>query len=534
MDRNLVYRYPSARRVVFGAKGMVATSQPLAAQAGLEMIKAGGNAADAAVAAAAVLTVVEPMSNGVGGDAFALVWSRGKLHGLNSSGRSPALLNAEAVREQGLTEMPRFGWLTVTVPGIPAAWAELSEKFGRLPLSQVLEPAVAYAKEGYPVSPVISYNWERFRREFFKDLGAEKYSALWETFFPGRKAPEPGEMVRLPDLAETLKELGDTKCESFYRGPLAEQIDRFSRESGGLLRRSDLERHVSDWVKPISVRYRDCEVSEIPPNGHGIVALMSLNLLSGFPMESRDSALSVHRMIESLKLAYEDGREYVGDPAFMKVPAESLLSEKYAAERRALIGEEAILPKPGTPEKGGTVYLCAADAEGNMVSYIQSSYCSFGSGLVVPGTGISLQNRGMNFSMNPDSGNFVGPGKRSYHTIIPAFLTKGGVPIGPFGVMGGFMQPQGHLQVVTNTVDFGLNAQQALDAPRWRWTGGKKIEVERDFPADVVQELADRGHEVSVAYDPTEFGRGQIIWRNADGVLTGGSEPRADGCVAAW
>ncbi|MVB09995.1 Glutathione hydrolase-like YwrD proenzyme [Caprobacter fermentans] len=534
MDRNELYRYSSTRKVVFGTKGMVATSQPLAAQAGLDILKKGGNAVDAAVAAAAVLTVTEPMSNGIGGDAFALVWTKGRLHGLNSSGRSPALLNAEAVRERGCEEVPRFGWLPVTVPGVPAAWAKLSGTFGKLPLAQTLEPAACYAEEGFPVAPVTAFNWKRFERGSLEALKRTEYAPLHLAFFPEGRAPRAGERFRLPELAATLRELAETGCGSFYHGRLAEKIDRFSQETGGLLRKSDLEQHSSDWVDPISVRYRGYEVSEIPPNGHGIVALMALNLLKGFPMESRDSALCIHRMIESLKLAYEDGREFVSDPATMKVSPEALLSELYAEERRGLIGDRAILPKAGQPEKGGTVYLCTADGEGNMVSYIQSSYCAFGSGLVVPGTGISLQNRGMNFSMNPESGNFIGPEKRSYHTIIPAFLAKNGVPVGPFGVMGGFMQPQGHLQVVTNTVDFGLNAQQSLDAPRWRWLGGKKVEVERDFPDHLVRELSERGHEVSIAAEPTEFGRGQIIWRDQDGVLTGGSESRADGQVAAW
>lgn len=534
MDRNLSYRYPSTRKVVFGTKGMVATSQPLAAQAGLDILKQGGNAVDAAVAAAAMLAVTEPMSNGVGGDAFALVWSGGRLHGLNSSGRSPALLSAEAVRSRGFSEVPRFGWLTVTVPGIPAAWAELSKTFGRLPLTRTLEPAVACAEDGWPVAPVTAASWKRFEKEFLSGLAGPEYAPLRDTFFPSGRSPLAGELFRLPELAETLKELAATGCESFYRGGLAEKIDRFSRATGGLLRKSDLERHSSDWVRPLHVLYRGYEISELPPNGHGIVALMALNLLKGFPMESRDSALCIHRMIESLKLAYEDGKAYVGDPAAMKVSAENLLSESYAEERRSLIGGRAILPRAGQPEKGGTVYLCTADAEGNMVSYIQSSYCSFGSGLVVPGTGISLQNRGMNFSMDPESGNFIGPGKRSYHTIIPAFLSKDGVPVGPFGVMGGFMQPQGHLQVVTNTVDFGLNAQQSLDAPRWRWTGGKRIEVEPEFPPYLVRELADRGHEISISTVTDDFGRGHIIWRNSQGVFTGGSESRADGQVAAW
>lgn len=534
MDQNAIYRYSSTRKVVFGSKGMVATSQPLAAQAGLDILKRGGNAADAAVAAAAALTVTEPMSNGIGGDAFALVWSKGKLYGLNASGRSPALLSAETVHGRGYGKIPRFGWLNVTVPGVPDAWAELSKNFGALPLTKTLEPAVEYAESGYPVAPVTATNWKRFEKSFLGQLSGEEYAGLRGLFFPNGCAPRAGERIQMTDLAKTLKELAITGCESFYRGALAEKIDRFSCGTNGLLRKSDLERHVSSWVRPISTGYRGYEVSEIPPNGHGIVALMALNLLKGFSMKSRDDALTIHRMIESLKLAYEDGMAYVSDPRTMKVSVESLLSEAYADRRRGLIGESAILPKAGQPEKGGTVYLCTADEAGNMVSYIQSSYCAFGSGLVVPGTGISLQNRGMNFSMDPQSGNFVGPGKRSYHTIIPAFLSKEGKPVGPFGVMGGFMQPQGHLQVVTNTVDFGLNAQQSLDAPRWRWLGGKKVEVERDFPDALVQELRDRGHEVGIAADPSEFGRGQVIWRNADGVYTGGSESRADGLVAAW
>lgn len=528
------YDYPSRRSVVYGKKGMVCTSQPLAAQTGLDIIKRGGNAVDAAIATAACMTVLEPTSNGIGSDAFALVWTKGELHGLNASGRSPMAITAEEVKKQGYTEMPKRGWIPVMVPGAPSAWAELSEKFGRLPLEKVLESAITYAREGYPVSPVTSKIWNTSYREFSETLTEECFRSWFETFAPDGHAPQPGEIWRSEAHAKTLEMIAQTHAKAFYRGELADQIDEFSRKTGGYLRRSDLENYWCEWVKPIHINYRGYDVCEIPPNGDGIIALMALNILKGYSFAERDNADTVHKQLEAMKLAFADGNRYVADLDYMKAPVETLLSDEYADGRRALIGEQALTPEPGNPFRGGTIYLCTADGEGNMVSYIQSNYMGFGSGIVIPGTGIALQNRGANFTLDETMENCLGPGKKSLHTIIPGFLMKDGKAVGPFGVMGGFMQPQGHVQVIMNTVDFLMNPQDALNAPRWQWIGGKKIQVEKTFPAGIVEELKKRGHEMEVLESSLSFGRGQIIWRDENDVLCGATEPRADGTVAAW
>lgn len=531
-------RYPSRRSLVYGAKGMVCTSQPLAAQAGLDILKRGGNAVDAAVAAAACLTVVEPTSNGVGGDAFAIVWSKGKLYGLNASGPAPALADPEALRAKGYTKMPRRGWNAVTVPGIPSAWSALAGRFGKLPFEQLFEPAISYAEEGYPVSPVVSLLWERGARLFSSaqvagELTPEEQRAWFAMFAPDGRAPKAGELWKAPDLAQTLRLLAQSRCSEFYHGTLAERIDAFSKQHSGALRAADLGAFSPEWVEPLSVHYRGYDVWELPPNGHGLVVLMTLNLLKQFEFGEKEEIQTIHRQLEAMKIAYADGQRYIAEPSAMQVTAEQLLSEEYARRRAALIGETALEPFPGDPNCGGTVYLCTADAEGNMVSYIQSNYNGFGSGLVVPGTGISLHNRGYNFSLDPNSDNCLAPGKRPYHTIIPGFLTQNGKAVGPFGVMGAFMQPQGHVQVIANLIDFGLNPQEALDAPRWQWTGGKAIELEPGFPSSVLQELERKGHSVSIAEESIRFGRGQMIFRNEDAYV-GASEPRADGLVAAW
>lgn len=528
--------YPSTRHVVYGTKGMVCTSQPLAAQAGLDILKQGGNAIDAAVATAACLTVLEPTSNGLGSDAFALVWieKEQKLYGLNASGLSPMGVSLEEFRSKYGNEVPKRGWAPVTVPGAPGAWAALNEKYGRLSMAEELAPAIGYAQNGYPVSPVISRLWEKSYQEFSKTFQDACFDNWFTTFAPKGRAPKAGEVVTLPDHAKTLNELAQTNCESFYRGALAEKIDTFSRETGGYLRKEDLAQFHAEWVEPISTNYRGYTVSEIPPNGHGIVVLMALNILEGFQFTQRDTAESIHKQIEAMKLAFTDGKRYIADPRFMRVTPEQMLSKEYAAKRRALIGEQALTPEAGDPSCGGTVYLCTADGEGNMVSFIQSNYMGFGSGIVVPGTGIALQNRGNNFSLDPNSENCLAPGKKSYHTIIPGFLSKDGKAIGPFGVMGGFMQPQGQVQVVMNTIDFMMNPQEALDAPRWQWVGDKNIEVEQSFPAWITESLVRAGHNVKVLPESLTMGRGQIIWRNDEGVLVGATEPRTDGTVAAW
>ncbi|MDO8320305.1 gamma-glutamyltransferase family protein [Rhodoferax sp.] len=529
----LNYPYASRRNVVYANRGMVATSQPLAAQAGLRVLQAGGNAMDAAVATAAALTVVEPTANGIGGDAFALVWHKGKLHGLNASGPAPQSLTLEKMTALGHTEVPKYGPLPITVPGTPAAWAALSERFGRLPLGTAMAGAIELAQDGFPVSPSVAFAWQQAFKLFKQQFKDAHFQSWFDTFAPER-APQAGEMWRSLAHAQTLQSIAESRADSFYRGAIAERICQFVQSAGGYLSPSDLADYRVDWCDPISVNYRGYDVWEIPPNGHGLVALMALNILQGFEFTDRDSLLTHHRQIEAIKLAFADGFAHIAEPAHMRVSVSDLLSAAYAKERQALIGARATLPLPGEPSRGGTVYLCTADKEGNMVSFIQSNYMGFGSGMVVPGTGISLHNRGNNFSLKADHPNCLAPGKRPYHTIIPGFLTKNGQAVGPFGVMGGFMQPQGHVQMVMNTVDFGLNPQAALDAPRWEWETANRVNIERSMPEHLYHGLARLGHEVSWSNNRIAFGRGQIIWRNAEGVLCGGTEPRTDGAVAAW
>ncbi|WP_083939150.1 gamma-glutamyltransferase family protein [Deinococcus apachensis] len=512
---------------------MVATSQPLAAQAGLSILQAGGNAVDAAIATAAALTVVEPTSNGIGGDLFALVWAGGELHGLNASGAAPAALTLDALPGG---EMPRHGWTPVTVPGAVRGWADLHVRFGRLPFADVLAPAIRYAREGYPLSPVLAAGWAR-ARGIYRSLNREVLEEWFRVFAPDNFTPAPGSLWRSEDHARTLELIAQTGGAAFYEGELAERIDAHARATGGLLRASDLAAHRSEWVKPIHARYGDHLVHEIPPNGQGIAALIALNVLNGMDLpDRRDDPDGLHLQIEAMKRGFHDAHTYVGDPRHVPVYVERLLGEANTASHRTYLGETAHDPATRAPSTGGTVYLAAADGEGGMVSLIQSNYMGFGSGVVVPGTGIALHNRGHNFHLDPAHPNALAPGKRPYHTIIPGFLSRvDGTPVGPFGVMGGFMQPQGHLQVVLNTVRYGMNPQQALDAPRWQWLSGKGVEVEHALGAGLARALAARGHEVRVQLDSGSFGRGQIIWRNPEtGVLEGGTESRTDGHVAVW
>ncbi|MDR6224725.1 gamma-glutamyltransferase family protein [Desmospora profundinema] len=528
------YPYPSQRRTVYAKNGVVATSQPLAAEAGLEVLRKGGNAVDAAVATAAALTVLEPTSNGIGGDAFALVWTGGNLYGLNASGPAPAALTPDLLKEAGRETMPAYGWLPVTVPGAPAAWAALVERWGKLPLTAVLEPAIRYAEEGYPLSPVLATFWSRAVRTAEQRWEGDWYREWFRVFAPEGRAPRAGEMWRSPGHGRTLRLIAETGAESFYRGELAERIDTYARATGGVLRAEDLADYRPEWVDPIHVSYRGHEVWEIPPNGQGLVTLLALQLLEEKGFAGRERIDTYHRQMEAIKLAFAIGRETITDPRKMEWTVEELLSDAFALKQRDRLGEEAREYRGVKPDVGGTVYLAAADGEGNMVSFIQSNYMGFGSGIVVPGTGIALQNRGHTFSLEPDHVNVLEPGKRTYHTIIPGFLTRGGEAVGPFGVMGGFMQPQGHLQVVSNLVDFHLNPQSALDAPRWCWTEGKTIQVEQGVPGWIVQGLLDRGHDIRVAPDAGLFGRGQMILRNEAGVLAAGTEPRTDGSAAAY
>ncbi len=529
---SLSYPYSSRRTVVYGRRGMVATSQPLAAQAGLEVLQQGGNAMDAAVATAAALTVVEPTSNGLGGDAFCLVWTEGGIHGLNASGPAPKGLTPEWIRSQGFKTMPAHGWGAVTVPGAPAAWQAMTRRFGRLSLEENLQPAIRLAEEGYPVSPTLAYFWDRAYARYTEILTAPEYQEWFRVFAPSGRAPRPGEVFYAPDHAKTLKRLARTDGDAFYRGEIAEAIATFARASGGTMTVEDLASFQPEWVTPLSVSYRDYDVWELPPNGQGLVALMALKMLD--LMKASDEEERTHQKIEAVKIAFADAFRYLADPSSMPWPVETLLQDGYIRERAHLIGDQAQIRTAGRPMPGGTVYLCTADDSGNMVSFIQSNYAGFGSGLVVPGTGIALQNRGHLFSLEEGHPNQLEPGKRPYHTIIPGFVTRHGKPIGPFGVMGGYMQPQGHAQVIANVLDRALNPQAALDAPRFYWAVDNQVKVEAHMPEEIIAGLRRRGHEVEVVPEFGPFGRGEIIWRRDDGVLMGATEPRADGQVAVW
>lgn len=512
-----------------GRRCAMATSQPLATLAGMEMIWAGGNAVDAALAMAIALTVVEPTSNGIGSDAFALVWD-GQLHGLNASGKSAASLHPQLF--EGLTAVPPLSWLAVTVAGAVSGWRSLSEKWGRLPFEQLFAPAIRYAEEGFPVSPETARAWKR-SEQFFLPLTAPEFQPLKSVFFAGDRAPKAGEIWGSPAHAQTLRAIAQSGGESFYRGELAEKIAAFAASTGGYLTQQDLADHQPEWVTPISTTYRDVTLWEIPPNGQGIAALMALNILEGFDLSRypRDSVESFHLQIEAMKLGFADAYRYVADPRYMEVAVEHLLDKGYASDRRSLISDRAIpLANPGLP-KGGTVYLCAADQD-LMVSFIQSNYEGFGSGILVPGTGIALHNRGSGFVVDPTHPNCVAPSKRPFHTIIPAFLTRNGQPLGPFGVMGAPMQPQGHVQVVVNMTDYGMNPQAALDAPRWRFLEGNFVLLEQAVLRHVASGLGDRGHAIQVSPEVGLFGKGQAVLRHGE-ALVAASEPRADGIAIA-
>ena len=534
------YAYPSRRNVVYARKAMACTSIPQGAQIGLDVMKAGGNAMDAAVAMAAAMPLLEPTSNGLGSDCFALVWleAEKKLYGLNASGVAPAALSAAMVREMGHQAMPKAGWIPTMVPGAPAGWAELNRRFGTKPLAQLFAPAISAAREGVPVQVNLEPMWEADARRIASAMEQDPapHAYWWERFMKPDGTPyRAGDVFRWEEYAQTLEELAATGCESYYRGPLMEKIVAFSQATGGYFCEDDFRNYKPEWVEPISTDYKGYTVCEIPPNGHGITVLMALNLLKGLELSGqKDCADTYHKILESIKLAFADTKTYVADPRYMRTRVEDLLSEEYAARRRALISEQALTPEAGDPSCGGTIYLCTADPQGNMVSFIQSNYTTFGAGVAIPGTGISLQNRGANFSLDEGSDNCLAGGKRSYHTIIPGFLMRDGEAVGPFGVMGAFMQPQGHVLVVVNTVDYHMNPQEAMDAPRIQWTGGKHIQLEREVPAHIAQELARRGHEVEIVNSNLHMGRGQIIWKTENGLYIGGTEPRCDGTVAAW
>ena len=534
------YRYSSRRNVVYARHAMACTSVPQGAQIGLEVMKAGGNAMDAAVAMAAAMPILEPTGNGLGSDCFALVWSEKdqKLYGLNASGVAPQAMSADVLTKRDYREMPRAGWLPTMVPGAPAGWAAINQRFGTKTLAELFTPAIDFARRGCPVAVNVEPQWakdsKRIAAAMEKDPSPHRY--WWKCFMKEDGTPyRAGDIFRWEEYACTLEELAATDCESYYRGAIMEKIVAFSRETGGYFSEEDFRTYTPEWVEPITADYKGYTVCEIPPNGHGITALMALNILKGLELSQvRECADTYHKILEAIKLAFADTKTYVADPRYMRTKASDMLSEQYAAKRRALITDKALMPEAGDPSCGGTIYLCTADPEGNMVSFIQSNYTMFGAGVAIPGTGISLQNRGANFSMDPSSDNYLEGGKKSYHTIIPGFLMKDGKAVGPFGVMGAFMQPQGHVLVAVNTIDYHMNPQECLDAPRIQWVGEKHIQLEREVPASIGKQLADMGHEVEILNTNTSMGRGQIIWRTENGLLVGGTEPRCDGTVAAW
>lgn len=543
----------ATRSEVIARHGMAATSHPLATQVALDVLKAGGSAVDAAIAANAALGLMEPTGNGIGGDLFAIVWDAQtqKLHGLNASGRSPLGLDRATVLAEvaklGRSTIPPRGLLPISVPGAVDGWFELHGKFGRLPMTEVLAPAIRYAREGFPVTEYIAYLWGHGVQAAQED---KLPGAFLHTFAPNGAAPRKGEIFRNPDLAATYELLATQGRDAFYRGPVAAKIDAFMREHGGWLRKVDFEKHTSTWVDPVSVNYRGYDVFELPPNGQGIAALQMLNILEGYDLAAMgfNSPDALHVMIEAKKLAFEDRAQFYADPEFSKIPLQGLLSKAYAAERRALIDPDRAgrTYDAGNPalHDGDTIYLCTADAAGNMVSLIQSNYRGMGSGIVVPGTGFGLQDRGEMFTLSEGHANDYAPGKRPFHTIIPAFVMKDGRPWLAFGVMGGSMQPQGHVQILVNLIDHGMNLQEAGDAARWQHLGstdyhtgkmrtGGTVQVETGITWATVRELQRRGH--AVTHGGGGFGGYQAIARDhGHGTWTGASESRKDGYAAGY
>jgi gamma-glutamyltranspeptidase/glutathione hydrolase len=531
MDLRSTHPYPSRRSAVL-ADNLVSASQPLAAQAGVAMLAQGGNAVDAAIATAITLTLVEPTGNGVGSDAFAIVWDGRDLHGLNASGRSPAEWSLD--RFSGCSEMPYRGWESVTVPGAVSAWVALSDQFGKLPFSDLFAPAIGYAENGFLVTPKIADLWQ-IAEQHLKDV-----PGFAEAFLPGGRAPRAGERFVNSALAQTFRSIAETKGKSFYDGPLAEAICAFAALHGAALSRDDMAAHQPDWCGTISKTFDTLELHEIPPNGQGIAALMAMGILSQTRIRELDAEdpLAYHIQIEAMKLALQDAEAFVADEDHMApVTTHDLLDDGYLAARAALIDESRAQDfKSGAPKNGGTVYLTAADASGMMVSFIQSNYAGFGSGVVVPGTGISLQNRGAGFSLNPDSPNCVGPNKRPFHTIIPGFLMGPDGPLMSFGVMGGPMQAQGHVQMVLRTQVWGQDPQMAADAPRWRITQGLGVACEDTVPETILKALRGLGHQITLEAPDNAFGFGgaQLICRLPEGGYAAGSDPRKDGLAVGF
>ncbi len=534
----------ATRSEVIAQNGMVCTSQPLATQAGLDVLKSGGNAIDAAIAANAMLGLVEPVSNGIGGDLFAIVWDAKtkKLYGLNASGRSPYDLKLEWLKAKGYKTIPSVGPLPVSVPGCVDGWFELNKRFGKMKMADILKPAIEYATNGFPVSELIAYYWQSNSRAL------QRFPGFKEIYMPGGKAPAKGEIFRNPFLAETLGKIAQGGRDAFYKGEIARRIVDYVREQGGFFSMKDFEDHASEWVDPVSVNYRGYDVWELPPNGQGIAALQILNIMENFDVKKMGfaSADYVHLFVEAKKIAFEDRARYYADPKFAKVPVKELISKEYAKKRADSLSmnRAARIVMPGKIEAGNTIYLTTADGEGNMVSFIQSNYRGMGSGMTPYRLGFILQDRGEMFTLEEGHANVYEPHKRPFHTIIPAFVTKDGKPFMSFGVMGGAMQPQGHVQIICNIIDFGMNLQEAGDAPRIQHSGsseptgekmtdGGLVFLESGFPYSTIRELMRRGH--TVQFDLGGYGGYQaIMWDDKNKVYYGASESRKDGQAAGY
>jgi len=524
--------YFSKKQNIYAKNGIVATSEGLASQAGLEILKRGGNAIDAAVATAAALTVVEPTSNGIGSDCFALVYFKDKLYGMNSSGYASKNISITKLQSLGHKKMPINGVIPITVPGTPKGWASLINRWGNLTLLEVLTPAINLARNGFIISETVGFYFERAIAAYKKRNTTPEYNHFFKVFTKNGVAYQAGDLFKSEYHAKTLEEIGKTNADSFYNGDLSKKIVSFMKKYDGFIDESDLKEYSSEFVEPITIDYKGYTICEIPPNGQGITALMALNLLKDDTL-TQGSIETVHKQIEAIKIAFSDTLKYVTDPKFMKLNPGFLLSDKYTSLRKKDISDKAKLHNPIEYQKAGTVYLATADKDGNMVSFIQSNYMGFGSGIVIDDTGIAMQNRGHTFSLDTNHHNKLEPRKRTYHTIIPGFIMKDNKAIGPFGVMGGFMQPQGHLQVIMNLIDFNMNPQAALDAPRFRWDEQLKVSLENTFDTYVAQQLQSKGHQINIELHSGGFGRGQIILKEKEHYVAG-TETRCDGHIAYY
>lgn len=538
----------ATRSETIATEGMVAASHPLAAQIGIDILKKGGTAIDAAIAVNAALGLMEPTSNGIGGDLFAIVWDNKekKLYGLNSSGTAPLAVSLEYFQKNGIKKIPNFGPLTWTVPGCVEGWFQLHNKFGKLPMKEILAPAIRYAENGFPLTEVIAYYWQRAVKRF----KGKEYENFQKLYAPGGKVLEKGDIFKNPELAQTLRLIADKGRDAYYKGEIAQAIVNYSQQVGGFFQMADFANFKAEWVQPLSVNYKGYDVWELPPNGQGIAALQMLNMLKHFDLKSmgHNTAQYLHTLVEIKKIVYEDRAKLYADPRFALVPVKELLSDEYAQKRMAYFNPNRASTEipAGDPElkHGDTIYLTVVDKDRNAISFIQSNYSGFGSYMVPEGLGFCIQNRGSQFSLDPEHANVIKPGKRPFHTIIPAFVTKDNQPLFTFGVMGGDMQPQGHIQILLNIIEFGMNIQEAGDAPRFYHTGssepdsskmvnGGELSLESGVSPQVVRELMNLGHKIVGAIGP--FGGYQGIWiDHIRGVLIGASESRKDGCAIGY